>query len=188
MDHGVSASQREEVLALLGVDAAEARLAALEPEALPEPQRRLLVHQRDMTRTLERFCDQRVALRVLHWEREAGGDALHRRVLLVAENGLVVEYGAIRIHLARFHDAARTEILQGRSPLGTILHEHVIAHRCEPQLFLRLEGGGALHEAFGLGPEVTLYGRFNWILDRDGALLAEVAELLPPFDGARGAP
>ena len=63
---------------------------------LPEPYRGLLVHERDMTSTLEAFVGQPLVLRVLRVHRSA--DCLHREVVLVgASDGTMAEFGAIRI-------------------------------------------------------------------------------------------
>ncbi|HXA05898.1 MAG TPA: hypothetical protein VNY30_13705, partial [Bryobacteraceae bacterium] len=70
---------------------------------MPEPYRSLLVHNRDMTPTLERAHNQSIQLRVLR--RALTGDLLTRQVVLVAEGGQVpVAFGAIKIHLEHFPD------------------------------------------------------------------------------------
>ena len=72
----------------------------LAAEAVPEPERSLLVHDRDMTRTLERHHGDTIHLRVLSRFHE--GDVYGREsILQLDRSDRPVEYGAIRIHLDR---------------------------------------------------------------------------------------
>ena len=66
------------------------------PDGIPQPYRSLLVHQRDMTLTLEAHFGGRVVLRPL--STFTSGPWYYRRVLLAQEySGRPVEMGAIRI-------------------------------------------------------------------------------------------
>src|SRR5579883_102407 len=72
-------------------------LAQVEGEAVPEPYRRLLVHQNDMTPTLEAFHGGSVHLDVLGRRRK--DDAYFREVILrLDSNNEPVEFGAIKIN------------------------------------------------------------------------------------------
>lgn len=146
---------------------------------IPEPCRQLLVHDRDMTPTLEAFHGERIHLRVL--ARRLDGDAYARQVVLTL-NGSArpVEFGAIMIHLQHFPPAAREEILEGRRPLGTILHVHDITHQSRPQAFLHLIPDAVIQEALQLNAPFPLYGRRNVIRDLTGNELADIVEILPP--------
>jgi hypothetical protein len=65
---------------------------------MPEPYRRLLVHQRDMTPTLEAAYSQKIHLRVL--KHSLRDNVFSRQVLLLLEDGVTpVEFGGIRIYL-----------------------------------------------------------------------------------------
>ena len=57
-------------------------------EAVPEPYRRLLVHQNDMTPTLEKFHADRVHLKVI--SRQTRGDFYFREVVLLTDRKSVV--------------------------------------------------------------------------------------------------
>src|SRR5262249_966101 len=82
---------------------------------VPEPYRQLLVHNNDMTPTLEAFHGERIHLRVL--ARRLEGDAYLRQVLLILNGGIMsVEFGAIVIHLQHFPPAAREAIVEGFRP------------------------------------------------------------------------
>jgi chorismate-pyruvate lyase len=148
-------------------------------EEVPEPFRRLLVHESDMTPTLEAYHGERIGLRVLTKRIENG--ALFRQVLLVRESdGRPVEYGAIAIHLDRFPPRAVAQILEGRVPLGTILHSLEISHRSRPRAFIRITVDEVLGDALGLSPPRSLYGRRNVLRDPAGIELADIVEILPP--------
>jgi chorismate-pyruvate lyase len=151
------------------------------PESIPEPQRSLLVHDRDMTPTLEKFHGSPIELRILKcwWT----GDSLMREVVLVLkENGRPVEFGAIRIDISAISGEARKVILENRLPFGTILKEYVIDHMSRPSAFLRVLPDAVMRQALGLKDSEPLYGRCNSLLDLNGRLLAEVVEILPPFE------
>ncbi|MFO1498830.1 MAG: hypothetical protein U1G07_10630 [Verrucomicrobiota bacterium] len=78
----------------------------IEPAEMPEPYRRLLVHNNDMTPTLSAYHARVIHLRVLG--RQYRDDYYFREVVLVTdETELPVEFGAIRINLA-LSDAAAT--------------------------------------------------------------------------------
>src|SRR4051812_33755756 len=63
---------------------------------MPEPYRQLLVHQSDMTPTLQAFHGESIYVKAL--QREHRGDFYFRQVLLFLEKRhIVVEFGAIKI-------------------------------------------------------------------------------------------
>src|SRR5437899_6770711 len=68
-------------------------LVAVDGEAVPEPYKRLLVHQNDMTPTLEGFYQRRLHLQVLGRRRQ--GDNYYREVILLLDGtNQPVEFGA----------------------------------------------------------------------------------------------
>jgi chorismate-pyruvate lyase len=153
------------------------RIARVDGDALPEPCRQLLVHDRDMTPTLSAFHGQEIDLRVLSHRIE--GEVLFREVVLLA-GATPVEFGAIAIHLSEFPPEPREAILEGKVPLGTILARHAVAHVSCPQAFVRVEPNVFLGEALGLGalPE-TLFGRRNILATPEGVVIADILEILP---------
>ena len=101
---------------------------AIAPDAIPQPYRSLLVHQRDMTLTLEAHFGGRVALRPL--ATFTVGPWYYRRVLLAQEySGRPVEMGAIRMKLAALPRKVQAEIRRNRVPLGRLLRVDVLLHR-----------------------------------------------------------
>jgi chorismate-pyruvate lyase len=150
-------------------------------EDVPEPYHHLLVHDHDMTPTLEAFHGERIHLRLLQRKVEVG--ALWREVVLTLNDSRrPVEFGAIVIYLDRFPEAAREAILAGRTPLGTILAEHRIEHDSAPRAFLRVEADALIADALATEACEQLYGRRNVLSAPDGSILADILEILPPSD------
>jgi chorismate-pyruvate lyase len=157
------------------------RVEPIEGSLMPEPYRRLLVHRNDMTPTLEGFCGKKIHLRLL--EKHTIGDAMYRRVILEANGSSTpVEFGAIKIDLARFPEEPRALIVEAYRPLGTILHDYGIRHSSRPTCFFRVVPDKTICEAFGMAAAPTLYGRHNVIYDASERTLAEVVEILPLFE------
>lgn len=153
----------------------------VEPHEVPEPERSLLVHNCDMTPTIEAAFGQRLHLRLLN--RRLKHDSLSRQVLLVLDDGRVVCMGAIRIYLDRFSDEAKRLILEGRVPLGTILAVQRIPHSSSPLGYFRVAPDAGITGALQLnGAQPLLYGRQNVLSDLTGEVLAKVVEILPPSD------
>ena len=151
---------------------------------MPDPYRGLLVHESDMTSTLEAFHREPIDLRML--EKRQVGNALLRKVVLIGrESDRPLEFGAIRIDLAAFESAARWAILEGRMPLGAILAHHEVSYTSRPRLFFRLASDERIERKLELvrttpDQPLTLYGRQNVLSDPTGRALAEVVEILPP--------
>src|SRR5687767_9919472 len=84
------------------------RMETVAAPSIPAPYQELLVHEGDMTPTLERFHGATIHLRVL--KRELHGDFYFRQVLLITDDtNKVVEFGAIKIFLGQFPAKARSE-------------------------------------------------------------------------------
>lgn len=158
--------------------------ARIEGEAVPQPYKSLLVHQDDMTPTLEKFYKRDIHLQVLGRRRK--GDEYFREVaLLLDETDQPVEFGAIKINLDRFPEKARGQILHEVRPLGHILEECALVHASRPKAFLRFASDKLINEALQLKGAHVLYGRRNTLFDPEGLPLAEIVEILPPAKPAR---
>jgi chorismate-pyruvate lyase len=155
------------------------RIDRLAASAVPPPYNELLVHEGDMTPTLEKFHGSNIHLRVLR--REQHGDFYFRQVLLLTDDGeKPVEFGAIKIFLEQFPTAARNEILSERIPLGTILARNKIAHLSRPKAYVRINSDGYINKAFSIEGVHTLFGRRNTLSTPEHHILAEIFEILPP--------
>jgi len=153
----------------------------VEGDDVPGPYHRLLVHEQDMTPTLEKFHDERIYLNVI--SRQMRGDFYFREVILLAQRTRKpVEFGAIKINLTLFPGGARRLILAEQEPLGTILTEFKISHTSRPKAFLRIQADAFIKGALQLSGEQVLYGRRNTLFDPQQRALAEIVEILPPME------
>lgn len=154
---------------------------------MPEPYRSLLVHESDMTSTLERFHRERIILEPVA-SKEDGGSLYRQVVLKGVRSRLPFEFGAIRIALQAFTDAAREEILAAEKPLGGILADHKVPYRSRPRCFFGLRSDPCMEELLELDRGHRLYGRQNVLWAPDGQKLAEVVEILPPTEAPTSSP
>ncbi len=158
---------------------------AIDGESMPQPYRRLLVHEDDMTPTLERFHGVELHLRLLSRRQENG--TLFREVALVRDDDeRAVEFGAIRIEVDLFPEEARPVIEACRVPLGTIMARFNVEHTAHPSAYVSVEPDDTIREALGLNGTtgLRLYGRHNVHVSPAGEPLAHVVEILPPMDDA----
>lgn len=149
-------------------------------DLVPEPERLLLVHDRDMTSTLTRFYGDELRLDVL--ERRLHDDHLARHIVLrtVSEHR-PVEYGAIRIRFDGLDDDVRVKILEGVRPLGGILNEHNVGYKSCPGGFFKIRATDLMADVLELSEPAWLYGRCNCLSAAGGKNIAEVVEILPPL-------
>ena len=147
-----------------------------------EPYRSLLVHERDMTPTLEQAYQRNISLRALH--STLHDEVLSRQVVLCPEGDpSPVLFGAIRIHLEHFPSEARRLVLEGRQPLGAILRAQGVDHTSRPEGYFQVASDATIGNALGLTGAGLLYGRRNVLSDRSQNTLAQVVEILPPANG-----
>ena len=147
-------------------------------DAVPEPYRALLVHERDMTRTLEQHHGGSIHLRVLS-SHHAGEAYWRESVLELDGSDRAVEFGAIKIHLDRFPEPWRTQILEEHLPLGGILNASGIRYTSRPTAYLRFKPDDFITAALHLEGAGALYGRQNTLRDHAGRTLADIIEILP---------
>jgi hypothetical protein len=163
------------VYAQAGIPAPETREIA--PARIPLPYRTLLVHERDMTLTLEAHFGGPVTLRALSTFRE--GRSYFRRVLLVKEySGRPVEMGAIRIDLDAFRPQIRRQILDNGVPLGRLLRDGGVDFRSRPRVYLRVKPNSEMMGVFWMRESRTLYGR-QTEMSLDGRKVGDIVEILP---------
>jgi chorismate-pyruvate lyase len=149
---------------------------------VPEPYRSLLVHDRDMTPTLEKACGCRVNLRVLKYSHQQ--DVFSRQIVLIPEASTTpVVFGAIVIYLEHFSAEARRLVLDRKLPFGTILQSQGIEHYSRPDAFFEVSPDAVIGAALELADERAsgrLYGRRNVLWGSSYRRLARVLEILPP--------
>ena len=150
----------------------------LEGEEVPYPYRSLLVHNNDMTPTLAAFHHSRLYLDV--HQHESSEEFVMRLVSLhAAASENPVEYGAIAIQLGAFPEEVRKKVIEGRKPLGGILGEYGVDHRGSPTAYFSVPADELIANALHQQPGELLYGRCNQLIDADGAIFADIVEILP---------
>jgi len=148
-------------------------------EEVPEPYRSLLVHQNDMTPTLENFHGASIHLEIL--SREQRGDYYLREVVLrLNGSGKAVEFGANKISLLLYPPKARQMILEEKIPLGGILKECEIEHTTRAKAYFRVVSDELISRVLRAPLGMTLYGRKATISDPQQRPLSEIVEILPP--------
>lgn len=153
------------------------RAAVVQPGDIPLPYRSLLVHDSDMTLTLERHFGGRVMLRPLSTFTLRG--SYFRRVLLVQEYaGQPVEMGAIRMELEAFDEPIREQIIRNEIPLGRILRDGRFEYKSRVKAFLQVTPNAEMMGVFWMREPRTLYGRRTEII-RHGAKIGDIVEVLP---------
>lgn len=151
----------------------------VEGDAVPEPLRSLLVHQDDMTPTLEKFHQAKIHVHVLRREQRNG--FYFREVVLEKDSDdRPVEFGAIKINLNLFQPKARQLILGERQPLGYILADCDVVHSSRPKAYLKILADDFIGESLRVPRHTALYGRRNTLFDPQQQPLAEIVEILPP--------
>jgi chorismate-pyruvate lyase len=146
---------------------------------MPDPYRRLLVHEGDMTSRLEAFHGGAIFLEVLHREHTP---SLYRRevVLHIESSALPVEYGAIEIDLEAFEGELRELIVEARLPLGGLLNRFGLEYRSQPKGYIALGADPLMRRLFAVPEATRFFGRSNVLLDSRNRELARIVELLRP--------
>ena len=148
----------------------------ISPHEIPLPYRSLLVHDDDMTLTLERHFGDTVILRPLSTFTQGG--SYFRRVLLVQEySGRPVEMGAIRMRLDAF-GRLKTKILRNTIPLGRILRDGRFRYTSRVKALLAITPNPEMMGVFWMREPRTLYGRRTEIM-RDEKKIGDIVEVLP---------
>ncbi len=152
--------------------------AAREPQSLPEPDRRLLVHHGHMTEALT--AHHGAALRVQPYRIHHVGDMYGRRLdLFAGHDPRPVMTGIMIFNLALVAPAVREEVIAAQSPLGEILIRHRILRRVAADAFLRFEADDPLARRLA-GPEPrAAHGRLATI-DCDGRPAVDLLEIVRP--------
>ena len=148
-------------------------------EDVPEPYRRLLVHNEHMTVTVEDYFGGTVDVKVLACRRT--GDEYARKILLgLHESGRIVQFGLVRIDLSVCPEPVRNAIVEGKTPLGRVLIQHDMLRRIEPTTFLKVKLNAKLAEWFASTVGTETFGRIGVIYTGDRPAV-EVLEILAPI-------
>lgn len=164
MENKTNASEvaRVELESLVGIfyqDVADlGQFAVVEADAVPDPQRSLLNHDRHMTVTVEKFHSSPVEVRVS--QVESHNNHYAREILLTrTSDGSVVQYGIVRLNFDFFSEQVRQEITGRQTPLGRILINHNVMRRVQLLSLYRIHPGRILRQAFELSEDEISFGR-----------------------------
>jgi chorismate-pyruvate lyase len=149
-------------------------------DGVPEPYRKLLVHEHHMTVTVEAHHGGPVDVVVL--ERWFSGALYSRKILLELQGTRkVVQFGIVRIDLAQTSPQVREAIVAGRTPLGRVLIEHDVLRRIEPLAYLKIRPSAEQLAWFGEGVPAAplIWGRLA-IIHCDGRPAVELLEVVAP--------
>ena len=147
------------------------------PEQIPAPYRSMLVHDDDMTSTLEHHYGGQVVLRAL--STFSRGAWYFRRVLLVQEySGRPVEMGAIRIKLDAFKTRLKAAILKNEVPLGRLLAEGRFNYASHVKDYIAMTPNPEMMGVFWMREPRTLYGRRTEIMHASRKV-GDIVEVLP---------
>jgi chorismate-pyruvate lyase len=155
------------------------RIESIPGDAVPEPYKSMLVHNNDMTPTLEAFHKSRIHLEILSRDQR-GGFYFREVALRLDHDEKPVEFGANKVYLGMFPEDAQELILLEQAPLGTILKDCGVQHQTEGKYFIRVEPDELICRALELETPTPLYGRKAVISDLNGKPLSEIVEILPP--------
>lgn len=154
------------------------KIEPLTSEHLPEKERILLDHDRDMTSTLMKHHNSELYIEVL--ECVSNDNYLLRMVVLKSkENKKPVEFGAIGIDLNQFDSDIRNEIEEGVKPLGGLLEQYSVSYKSGPRAFFKIICDKLIASLLQVPEGVNLYGRCNELTNNEGFTLADIVEILP---------
>ncbi|MCA9040885.1 MAG: hypothetical protein KDA65_11105 [Planctomycetaceae bacterium] len=149
------------------------------PALVPEPFRRLLVHDHHMTVTMEEFFHCEVKVKVLETKEEEG---LYCRMILLESNatGQIVQFGIVRFNFEYVTDAVKQEILSHQLPLGRVLINHNVLRHIDLGAVLKINLGPQMAEYFGVPAETETYGRLATIFC-NGQPAVDLLEIATPI-------
>lgn len=153
-------------------------LRILPGSQLPEPARRLLVHNHDMTSMLAAFHAATLRVHLLQ-QRERDNLYLREVFLRAIDDDRVVEYGVIAVALDQFTPPQREDIRAGASPLGALLHDFGLPFESSPIGFFAMATAGLPETRRQALKGTACFGRFNRLSLRGGKPLAWIMEVLP---------
>jgi chorismate-pyruvate lyase len=154
------------------------RFEPVSVEQMPPDCRSLLAHPEHMTVALESYHDSLVGVRPLHeWQ----DDASYARCSLLSRqtDGVVVQFGIMRVWLEDLPETAHEQIIDKRAPLGRVLIEHNLLREVELITLWQIAPGTVLREHLPGVESGSVYGRSAQILvdERPTVQLLEIVTL-----------
>ncbi len=141
--------------------------------------RMLLAHDSHMTVTVERFHNGPVDVRVL--DSQLTGRHYARKILLARQSdGVVVQFGIMRLDFASVSAEVRREVESQSTPLGRILIQHNVHRDVHLTKLWKVTPGEDLRKLFNLETGQITYGR-TAVIHCDGEPAVELLEIVTPL-------
>src|SRR5262245_1931592 len=147
-------------------------------EALPQRHRTLLAHNDHMTVALESFHQSPVSVTaVAEWRDE--GSYARTSLLSRQSDGVVVQFGMMRIWLSDLPAEAQQQITGKKAPLGRVLIDHNLLREVELITLWKIMPGEVLQQHLGVSGKTPIHGRSAQILvdERPTVQMLEIVKL-----------
>ncbi|MBI3839116.1 MAG: hypothetical protein HY288_14445 [Planctomycetia bacterium] len=154
------------------------RFEEVDSRDLSRDYRMLLAHDSHMTVTVERFHNCPVDVRVL--ETKLTGSHYARKILLTRQtDGVVVQFGIMRLDFSVVSPEVRREVESQSSPLGRILIQHNVLRTVQLTKLWRVTPGDDLRPLLNLPPGQITHGR-TAVIHFGGEPAVELLEIVTP--------
>ncbi|MEK6247376.1 MAG: hypothetical protein N2C12_04305 [Planctomycetales bacterium] len=154
-------------------------LSSVPPDQVPEPYRRLLVHQEHMTVAMEACHESLVDVEVLDTNITATHYA--RKILLRKQtDSSVVQFGIMRVDLTLLSEDVRAEIEKQQRPLGRILVRNNVLRTVHLSQLWKVTPGTDLQKLFNIEAN-EIFGR-TAAIDLEEKPAVEVLEIVAPLN------
>jgi len=154
------------------------RFQEVRADSMPAAQQTLLAHNNHMTVTVESWHNSPVDVQVL--EKRATGEDYARKILLTRQSdGVVVQFGIMRIRYDSINAAVRRELESESTPLGRILIAHNLLRQVELASLWKITPAADLAGCLQVQPGETVYGR-TALIYVNGSPAVELLEIVTP--------
>lgn len=145
-------------------------------DELPPQYHSLLAHHDHMTVTVEAWHNSLAELRVLQEKR--GDDFYARKIVLARQrDGVVVQFGIMRIDLRNLPEIVKLEIQSQALPLGRIMIRHHLLRELEVCQIWQVQPGPELRRNLQCSADDPIFGRTARILV-EGQPVVELLEIV----------
>ena len=145
-------------------------------DEMPPHYQSLLAHHDHMTVTVEAWHNSLAELRVLQEKRD--DDFYARKIVLARQrDGVVVQFGIMRIDLRNLPEIVKLEIQSQALPLGRIMIRHHLLRELEVCQLWQVQPGPDLRRHLKCSADDPIYGRTARILV-EGQPVVELLEIV----------
>ena len=152
--------------------------APVETSEMPAVYGRMLSHNNHMTVTVER--QHRCLVKVCVLAKHVTDSHYARKIVLARESdGVVVQFGVMRVDLRVLTPEVRREIEGEDIPLGRSLIAHGVLRDVELAQLWRITPADELQQRLNMRPDETTFGR-SALIHVNGQPAVELLEILAP--------